>query len=145
MIVGECDPRGEGALSPARRGSTGDRMCKMVEAVDAEFDRRDFARVFDLRNLCGERWDDEEASDKAAHLVRYLVDLESPLVLLGTRVRRTFRLPEIAPGDSFVIRGLRFYPVPHPSGLCRAYNDPAVRRAVGGLLSNLWRSSHARP
>jgi hypothetical protein len=115
----------------------------MVEDVDDEFDRRDYPRVFDLRNLCGDiRWDKAEARDAADLMIRFLGPGDR-LVLLGTRVRRAFGVPETRVGTPHVAGGVRLYPVPHPSGLCRAYNDPAVRRAVGLLLSNLWRVSHA--
>lgn len=100
---------------------------------------------FDRYNLL-----DEEVFDPTrftAEREKFILDkLASRVVIMcGTNVPRALRLeykgfhlkptPAIIPGMG---KSFTYYVIPHPSGLCREYNDPDMRARVGNLLLMLY-------
>lgn len=61
------------------------------------------------------------------------------VVMCGTNVPRALDLPHtgfhIQPRNTSLFT---YYIIPHPSGLCREYNDPEMRSKVGKLLLALY-------
>jgi uracil-DNA glycosylase len=69
-------------------------------------------------------WPAVEAAARARSLWDALFDL--PLVVLGRRAADSFRLDLPLPGGPVTVDGRRVLVLPHPSGLCRLWSDPAV-------------------
>lgn len=134
MIIGECSPKGERALSPDRTNSSGERLWKIVNAY-AEISKDDFVRDFDLRNLCCQSFNMVEAR-ATAELIKNHIEPDARVFLLGQKVQAAFNL--LSPIDKPVchlVNGAFFHCIPHPSGLCRDYNDPEIRKRVGYLIT----------
>src|SRR5262245_53354363 len=131
IVVGESNPYSDDprdALSPAFPGSSGYRLWLMTGLSPETY-----ASLLDRRNLCRRLWDDPTAVATAKSL-RQSLTRGDRVVLLGHKVRRAMGVPNVR---SMVEDGVRFYCVPHPSGLCRAYNRAQTRRRVGALLVRL--------
>jgi len=124
-VVGELNPRGGPALHPGT--PSGARLAKILGGLYARFDRT---------NLCRGRWSAVEAAWRAELIGRTDLRHGTPVVLLGSRVARAFGVP-YRPFRRR--RGTNVLVLPHPSGLCRTWNDRrnaararrAVRRLVG--------------
>jgi hypothetical protein len=129
-IVGEVNPYGadpQFALYPDPPQSAGSRMQRLVAALD----RRTYICGLARYNLCVGRWSVPEAREAARQL------REDPLtevvVLLGRKVAGVFWAGSPPPPFSAapLVRRLdRASPtitavmLPHPSGLCRVWNEP---------------------
>jgi len=74
-------------------------------------------------NLCRNEWDPRKAQEKADYLRRDMFRGRPAIVLLGAKVARAFGY-EFKPFCSIVVAGTTVYTIPHPSGLCRYWNDP---------------------
>lgn len=89
---------------------------------------------------CG-AWDAELASDRAGDLLAWAMRGRASLVLLGRRVERatcraaTCVYEPAAWGESFPVWGVPMLVLPHPSGRCRAWNDPAAAAALRAALA----------
>ena len=122
VLVGELNPYGEEpeyALYPSPEGSAGYRLCCMIFGMR----RLDYLRTFERVNLCVGEWSMRAARARATQLAD---DDDNMLVLLGARVASAFDLP-YRPFETF---GEDMLVLPHPSGLCRVWNEPdAVLRA----------------
>lgn len=138
--------RGYLALHHRPENSAGDRLMRILDVP------LDWYQGVERRNLCACRWDLAEARDEAARLVEERGD--RLYVLLGRRVATAF-LVRWAPFFSRVHRdratryrrrvdpiGERLVVLPHPSGLCRAWND---RRSDEAARWALLSSGGARP
>jgi hypothetical protein len=137
LVVGELNPYGadpRAALYHLPRGASGDRLRVLLGLSDSAYARR-LAKV----NLCTGRWDIHAARARAAYLLD--TSREEVIVLLGARVRDAFhRGPDFfntttyhMPGfDDRILLGL-----PHPSGRCLVWNDPAARRRATEALRAL--------
>ncbi len=105
----------------------------------------EYEESFDRYNLL-----DEEVFDPSKFTIereKFILDkLASRVVVMcGTNVPRALRLeytgfnlkptPAIIPG---IEKSFTYYVIPHPSGLCREYNDPEMRSKVGKLLLMLY-------
>lgn len=97
---------------------------------EAAFDRYNLLddEVFDPERFTHQRWLD--ILGKINNRV---------VVMCGTNVPRTLGLKH----NGFNLRpnsaeGFVYYVIPHPSGLCREYNDPEMRSKVGNLLLMLY-------
>lgn len=133
MLIGTDNPHSADprmALSPFIVGTTGWRTWKMLNEKLPHVTWRDYMDAFHRTNL----EDQGTAWCGTTHLG------VSTQVLLGDKVRRHFKLPKILlhpiHRDGFTYRQ-----VPHPSGRCRFYNDPAQRALVAQLLADLYRES----
>lgn len=135
-LVGEQNPYSldpDAALLPVPRQSAGARLARILGLSRSEYLRR-----FRRANLVdGTGWSERLAEEKA----RWVLGRDQgAIVLLGRRVARTFRRAAAyegvgpCPDEPFFTREGRFYLLPHPSGLCRAWNDPGAAERARRLL-----------
>jgi len=137
LIIGESNPYSDDprcALLPWPRGATGDRLREILGLTDKEY-----LRAFDRRNLLvGAGWSAPRARSAADLILLNLTFQPRPaLILLGRKVSAAFgfrdaRLPGEAPPAGPLPRVVL---LPHPSGRCRAWNDPLVRRRSADLVA----------
>ncbi|MDD5302968.1 MAG: hypothetical protein PHS14_07630 [Elusimicrobia bacterium] len=137
LLVGEANPYGASpamALYPLPEGASGDRLCRLIMRLK----RGEYMQRFDRVNLCPERWSQPQARSRAAEL---LAGANDQLVLLGSKVCSGFGL-EYLPFTSgrFAGSDKQYVILPHPSGLCRTWNNDgaydmahAALRAAGIL------------
>jgi hypothetical protein len=137
ILVGELNPFGTDprlALYHLPRRSSGNRLRVILGLSDAEYARIPKA------NLCEGRWRARDAHDRARRL---LADPETLVyVLLGKRVRDAFRAVCGVAGlfaDFSTYRdsgnvAYTLVALPHPSGLCRVWNDPGAAELARDLL-----------
>lgn len=133
VAVGECDPRGGPPLCRLGRGRSGDRLRGIMGLPDDEYDRLE--RV----NLCRVAWSDAGAARAARRLLARLRP-GRVVVALGRRVSAA-----IGAGRPFTVTavgGVTVVSLPHPSGLCRTWNDRrSVARARASLRRGLARAT----
>lgn len=130
LLVGELNPYGSEsryALFPYPANSTGDRLCKKIMGLT----RVQYVRSFNRINLCTGKWD-REAAESAAYAIKYDESLET-VVLLGAKVCAAFGFP-YAPFSIMLSKGKTFVILPHPSGLCRTWNEPDAFARAKRLL-----------
>lgn len=136
VLVGEVNPyqdRRAFDLYDEPERSVGGRLRRLVLGVRRETYFRRFAR----HNLCVEKWRSDAAFDVTKDLLE-----EYPtgvFVLLGKKVQGVFgsrfglRLDTMT---THVAGGQFLVSLPHPSGLCRVWNDPdAVAMARETILT----------
>lgn len=121
FIIGENNPLSSDpkfALYPLPRGSTGDRLCRLI----LQMKRHEYLTMFERRDLLSqEKWSVVAARASATMLAEEMK--EAPVILLGSKVCAAFRLPF----EPFTVvanpftRKLQVAILPHPSGLCRAW------------------------
>jgi hypothetical protein len=139
-LVGECNPHSADpgdVLSPERPGSAGNRLWAMLY-LRHSMTRDDYLRGFRRVNLCSTEWD-AEAAETAADIMISSFSFGDRVVMLGAKVASAFclrRAPKFewewaSPAGS---ESFKFLKLPHPSGLCRDYNDPATRDRAADLL-----------
>ncbi len=132
LVIGMCNPHSRDprdALATWPRGSAGHRLWQLSGMTLAAY-----ARAHERVNLVsGPFWVQREARRAAEELLCRVSGRR--VVVLGSTTWLTLGLPEGTWPVSH--RGATWYKVPHPSGRCRAYNDPATREAVGYLLRSL--------
>lgn len=143
LLVGEANPYGadpEYALYPLPERASGDRLCRLVMGLR----RVEYLQRFDRVNLCPQRWSAPQSRDNAIDILR---SQRLRIVLLGAKVCGAFglayepfsahasplggtRILERVPPDENVKVDLGPTRVvvilPHPSGLCRAWNEPGA-------------------
>ncbi len=123
LLVGEQNPYGgdpEYALYPVPEGCSGQRLCCLILGMY----RKDYLAAFERKNLCDGRWDMCLARKRAQELRTW----GAPIVLLGSKVARAFGHDPFEPFT--VADGGKTLVLPHPSGLCRLWNEAgAVDRA----------------
>lgn len=133
LLVGEMNPYGSApqfALYCEPSQSAGGRMQRLVCALP-EGDYLAMKRV----NLCAGRWSMPAARAAAAKL--WEVQDVDVLVLLGRKVATAFGLDW--PAFASALGGPVYAPkrvavLPHPSGLCRAWNEPGAFERARGVL-----------
>ncbi len=131
LLVGELNPYGPDetfALYPSPRGSAGQRLAEFVMGLD----RADYLRRFDRANLCTFKWSVPAARERAGELLQR----DNPvLVLLGAKVAGAFgQIFEPFTVRRTALASRTLVVLPHPSGLCRVWNEPnAVARARAAL------------
>lgn len=154
MLVGESNPYGGDpyyALYPDPPGCAGHRLCHKVLGMAED----EYLEAFDRVNLLdGPRWRVPVARTAARLLLRqtpkgkpvvlpsHWIEFGQPLILLGARVTRAFRLTYTPFALHAWCDGLgdhrRILVLPHPSGRCRVWNEPGAiekaRRAVTELM-----------
>lgn len=135
VLIGMNNPhsaRPEAALLPHPRGVAGWRLWRMVSDVSG-IGRADYVRMTDRRNLLDSRdWDPVAARPRAAALWDELQGRR--VVVLGGSVRAALWLSSTTPASWRTDRGVDWAYLPHPSGLCRDYNDPLLRLVAGLLI-----------
>ena len=134
VLVGEFNPhslRIRDALAPRPPGCAGWRLARMMGMNSAEY-----LAAFDRRNLLASAtWSAPAARDAAADLEAEFPDRD--LILLGAKVAAAFglagrtwervRRPGPVPAHFLVL--------PHPSGRCRAWNEPHSGRLLIRLIA----------
>ena len=130
-LVGESNPYHadpKWALYPYAGYPSARRLC--VEILDLQ--RADYLRRFERVNLCCGAWSIREARERArvlqtppGSLDYHMPGYRPPvLVLLGSKVCAAFGVPF----EPFTVNGepctVALAILPHPSGLCRIWNEP---------------------
>lgn len=133
MLVGENNPYGDDdyfSLYPRPQGSAGWRLCHLILGMYAH----DYLEVFDRTNLVAGRWSASQARRSAALI---LSSPKQKLILCGSKVSAAFGV-EFHPFASSESEGCSLLVLPHPSGLCRLWNDPMAftraREAVAAFI-----------
>ncbi len=140
VIVGMCNPQGNPPLWTDPPGCAGHRLWQMATARTG-ISQEDWLAITDRRNLClGKEWCREEARISAHAMVPELSSRTT--VLLGGEVASCFPscglIGHWAKGYGTPPRNPRpWVTIPHPSGMCRWYNEAANRAAVEILLGDL--------
>lgn len=151
LLVGlnnPLSPRPSHALLYYPVGSTGHRLLELIRGVDPSFDADDYLDAFERLNL----WPGRELPEgrgstallqaEGRRVLKRATAEPRDVVLLGTKVWYCVlnRQPTMTPWlGSVEVGGSRFHKLPHPSGLCREYNDDELRRRAGELLLGLAR------
>jgi hypothetical protein len=155
LLVGESNPYGNDpdyALYPFPENSAGYRLCHVVLGMTM----REYMRAFDRVNLMSgsKKWSlpgareaarellDRTPKGESAVLPSHRIEFGQPLILLGARVARAFRLTytpfELHAWGDGLGDHRRILVLPHPSGRCRAWNEPGsyerARRMVREFL-----------
>lgn len=144
VLVGESNPYGDDpryALYPEPERSAGGRLCRVVLGLGVKEYIRHFRRV---NLLTSARWSAPLAREAAERLTDVAKVDGVPLVLLGAKVCAAFGV-DYDPGSTGSVSALfgrewRYAVLPHPSGMCRAWNllgtvcraRAAVRVVLGG-------------
>ena len=121
LLVGEQLAHGGNprfALYPSPPNSAGARLARILGLLPNEYLER-FERV----NLCADAWDTVEA-EISAYRVKSSRPLGSGVVLLGRKAQLAFGWKRPRYEVSLSSCGLYVLALPHPSGLCREWNDP---------------------
>ena len=148
VLVGMCQPHAElEPLDPRPTGSAGWRLWRLLhDACGASQD--EYLRAFDRVNVMdGTEWCAREAKAQRARLWARLAGRTvvvlgaAPLVALGWQagpLGAWLGSPVLGPAVDGWAPVAHYTCAPHPSGRCREYNSPDVRRAVGKTLANLY-------
>lgn len=134
VLVGESNPYGKDpayALYPEPATSAGGRLCREILGLTPSR----YISLFHRRNLLvGDRWSASAAAEAAMDLCVEFMD--APLILLGSRVCRAFGVAyepfAVVISDPWALC------LPHPSGRCRAWNDPVSYQRARDALSALY-------
>lgn len=137
-IIGEQNPYNSPPcfdLYPLPKGCAGHRLATKVLGMKIGM----YLELFDRFNLCRGPYNAMEA----AHAATYLASRGRQCILLGRKVCSAFGA-NYAP---FTVRkavkcgGVNVLVLPHPSGRCRAWNDPEsfelARLAIGRFIPEL--------
>lgn len=138
VLVGEAPGRNtnpKAPLFPYPTTSAGGKLLTL-SGLPAETYLRSFRRV-NLFDTVPDKWS-APASRRAWALLGFSEDTTHAIVMLGRRVSlaagckdQDLEACRSVGWDNYV------WAIPHPSGLSRAYNDPAVRARVRELLVRL--------
>ena len=139
LLVGEANPHSENprrALAPLPRGAAGDRLRAILGMTD-----REYMRAFVRTNVCRGPWDERQAKLNAGALLLGPFH-PGPYILLGRKVCAAFGVPYLPfKRQRYGSRPWEFLVLPHPSGRCRAWNDPRAttrtRRVVRGMIREM--------
>lgn len=137
ILVGESNPYGadpQFALYPAPDGCSGHRLATLILGMS----RRDYLDSFDRVNLCAGSWSLKLAREKVCELRR---GDSRRFILCGSKVCQAFGRT-FAPFSSGWHGGDQVAVLPHPSGLCRLWNQQPkafteARRAVLAVAPEL--------
>ena len=139
VLIGLIDPTGfdpDWALVPTGKGSTGDRILKILN-TKVMVSREEYLTRFQRFNLRSRpRMTAGMILQRAQVLTQQLQGRS--VVLLGEDVRKAFGHP-VLKVDPYDHDGIRWYQIPHPSGLTRWYNNADNRERVATLLAELYR------
>lgn len=135
ILVGEANPYGtdpQYALYPLPERASGDRLCTLI----IQLDRQEYLRRFERVNLCPSKWSIKEARVNAEKLRTRAKTEDGILVLLGSKVHTTFDWTFNPFTVTYLDPKGHYVSLPHPSGLCRVWNEPgALDRARVALRS----------
>lgn len=131
-IVGELNPYGSDqryALYHEPRNASGDRLRRILGLSVRSY------VPLSKYNLCDREWLTLAARARAADILR----MHTVVITLGAKVRRAFYYWRFGPGAAAVPyahigEDLVMIALPHPSGLCRAWNEPGIVEQARGLV-----------
>ena len=142
LLVGEVNPLGSDprhALYHLPRTSSGNRLRCILGLTDLEYHR-----LLDKVNLCVGKWSTKQAAVLLAELVLRNSTGRGVVVLLGARVRAAARrMIKLASAPDLRVEfftrvtlgsGVVLVSLPHPSGLCRLWNEPGAPARARALL-----------
>ena len=138
LLVGEANPLHVDqafALWPEPSGSSGWRLCHRVFKIS----RTQYLGRFDRVNLCTTEWIDRQGRERAQDILELR---RTSVILLGAKVARSFGIgfkPFSAVGWDADGHSTTLYTLPHPSGLCREWSDPASFTRARELLAEVLR------
>lgn len=140
ILVGMNNPQGNQPLFPWPPNCTGWRIWQMIQEK-RPCSRKQYLDSFERINMVyGPVW---QAAPARANREAVLDVLEGrTAVLLGRAVCAALGVkptPWLVP--TWLGRGGVCYQIPHPSGLCRWYNDPINRDNVASFLADLYSES----
>lgn len=139
VIVGMNNPLSEdprAALLPYPKKSAGWNLWRMAHDV-CGVSRSEFRRSFEFVNLCDARVWCPIAARRKYDTIESAWEGRR-VVLMGAAVLGVLHLQRPSSGLIWQSRaGYRWCSLPHPSGLCREYNNPIVRRVAGLRLEEL--------
>lgn len=128
LILGLDNPHGAGeALDP--RSPPGHAGRRLFELSGIELD--EYLEAFERRNVCD--------VDRVYPYYGSAAFGDRTVVALGNAAWMKIHLPAAGFFSSFELGNSRFIKIPHPSGRCRFYNDPANRARVRRLLRRVAR------
>lgn len=128
-------PRPDTALLPYPKNSAGWRLWKMVSNV-CGISRAEWCRSTERVNLVDDtEWDPRRARARGEELWRSWRGRR--VVVLGDATLRALGLPKTPVLLWSVSNGVTWCWAPHPSGLCRSYNDPLARWVLGARMEEL--------
>jgi len=141
-LVGELNPYGEDprfALYDEPIGASGHRLREYILGIPRRVYLAD--SLFTRQNLCVGHWHRETARARMEILIDSLTSGDL-VVTLGRRVaqaRQSQYVPTPRPWEvqKVVSRGSLLLALPHPSGLCREWNDPAAARRARDILRSV--------
>ena len=141
VIIGQMPSchEDEGIALPVRSGSSGHRLCQLMEVNETTL-RRDFV----LMNVSARYDPDGFSPEYHKTEVKNFLPLLSgrKVIMLGPAVAAAFGISrdEYSFGEWFdhAEEHMLICVIPHPSGLNRLYNDPEMQRIVSSLLKALW-------
>lgn len=151
LLVGELNPYGpaaEYALWPDPPGCAGHRLCHKVLGMSEHA----YMEAFDRTNLCGRKWSMPLAR-LAAGAVNAHGQPRRVIIMLGRKVATAFGYGHHQPfttvakvwnkdGYDLMLDDevtadnptTRFLVLPHPSGLCRVWNEPGAFERARSLI-----------
>lgn len=98
--------------------------------------RADWCRLTERVNLLENTWWDPLVAARRGEALWKTLEGRR-VVVLGAATRNALRLSRPPALVWSVSSGVRWCWAPHPSGLCREYNDPLVRTVVGMRMEEL--------
>ena len=156
VIIGMNNPYGTDpkyALYPAPQKAAGYRLYKMLEEAfnrrhppPALLLRKAYIDGFDRRNILSGHWTMDRAKKIGRLMAQGLINRR--VVVLGRGPEAALGLPKtdwfmhnryewprvLADGS----HGFDYWTIPHPSGMCREYNNPENRQRAGDILLALY-------
>lgn len=135
LLLGEQNPYGgdpDFALYPAPDGCSGQRLCDLVLGLP----RAEYLRRYDRANVLdrGGKWSAPEARAAAAAKVFG----RKRVVALGAKVAAALRLPTAPFAEHEValpgFGSRRVLVLPHPSGLCRSWNEAGAYERARAMV-----------
>lgn len=133
LLVGEDNPYSRDpryALYPEPEHSAGGRLCQLIMRLSV----KEYIRGFDRVNLCAEKWSMREAKDHADRIMTNAILNNWKVVLLGAKVTEAFKF-DFKPFSSLrYLDRVEIVILPHPSGRCRAWNEPGALDRAHDML-----------
>lgn len=137
VLVGELNHYGSDsafALYHLPRHASGNRLREHLGLRDSTYE------ALDKENLCDGRWSAPRARGRAGDLV----NLYDVVVCLGAKVAQAVadaiwweRVPFFGTATTGGTNPLTVVSLPHPSGLCRVWNEPGARDKARSVLRQL--------
>jgi hypothetical protein len=132
ILLGMNSPTGR-VLEYDKPNSAGGRLFKLSGMNEMVYNI-----TFERMNLIDNRnWDDELGRKAGEKLRKKFIAGKRTVVVLGDKVWKCLKLPNMAWIGKYEDDGATFYSIPHTSGRCLWYNSPKNKADVTRLLQNL--------